>query len=165
MGRYDTAQICLNGHVVNDMCNTFPEENQSFCEKCGAETITKCLKCSSFIKGDYVPDHNDAVLVIPGAEYKRPLFCIKCGKAYPWTEEKIKAAKELALEIENLSDTEKAALSNSIDDLVAETPRTQLAITRFKKLMIKAGEQAAGFFKDVLKDVISESVRKALWGQ
>ncbi len=162
MGRYDVAQICLNGHVVNESSQRQPQFNQKFCKVCGAETINACPKCNSNIKGYY---HVEGVVDWTGRRINTPFFCIECGKAYPWTEEKVKVAKELALESDNLSDEEKATLSNSIDDLVAETPRTQLAVIRFKKLMKKAGEQAPEYFKDVLKDVISESVKKAIWGQ
>ena len=50
---YDTAQICINGHVINSMSISHPEHNKKFCDKCGALTITNCPKCNTPIKGHY----------------------------------------------------------------------------------------------------------------
>jgi hypothetical protein len=162
VGRYDVAQICLNGHVVNDSSHSRPALNQTFCKKCGAKTINTCTNCNSPIRGYY---HVEGVIDLTGRGMDAPSFCVECGNAYPWTEEKIKAAKELALEVEGLSDEEKNMLSNSIDDLITETPRTKLAVMRLKKFATKAGEASWEVFKEALKDIISESVRKLIWGQ
>jgi len=162
MGGYDVAQICLKGHVVNASTRRRPQHNQTFCERCGAKTIHTCTGCGSPIRGYY---HVEGIVDLTGDRMEAPSFCGACGKAYPWTEEKITAAKELALELEGLSDEEKAMLSNSIDDLIVETPRTELAVTRLKKLSKKAGEASWEAFKGMLTNVISESVRKSIWGQ
>lgn len=37
---YDTAQICLNGHVVTSMSETVPQRMRKFCEQCGEAIIT-----------------------------------------------------------------------------------------------------------------------------
>jgi len=164
MGRYDVAQICLNGHVVNDASHGNPAFNQTFCKKCGAKTINTCTDCGSSIRGCcYIA--NSMGLENRMRCKEAPSFCVECEKAYPWTEKKITAAKELALELEGLSDEEKAMLSNSIDDLVVETPRTGLAVTRLKKIAKKAEEVSWEAFKGVLTDVVSESVRKLIWRQ
>ncbi len=52
-GRYDTAQICMNGHIINSMSKSHPEHNKEFCDKCGARTITKCPHCNTPIRGHY----------------------------------------------------------------------------------------------------------------
>jgi hypothetical protein len=164
MGYYDVAQICLNGHVVNDSYNVFPEENQDFCHSCGAETIKKCLNCNKKIKGRYIPSHDD-VVIIPGGEYEIRSYCDCCGKPYPWTEEKIKAAKELTSELEYLSEEEKETLQNSIEYIVSDNPRTQLEATKFKRIMSNVGSETYGIFRDILVDVLSSTAKKIIYGE
>ncbi len=56
-GWYDTAQICINGHVINSMSKSHPEHNKKFCDKCGEPTITNCPKCNAPIRGHYHEPH------------------------------------------------------------------------------------------------------------
>ena len=67
-------------------------------------------------------------------------------------------------ELAGLTEEEKKALGDSLDDLVRETPKTPVAITRFKRLVAKAGTGAAEGFKTLLLDIVSEAVRKQIWG-
>jgi len=149
---YDTAQICLNGHMVNEEVKTRPGFSQKYCRECGARTIAKCLECDEPIEGawDTVEEYI-ALREVPG-------YCPNCGHPYPWTEGRIRAAKELAEEIEGLSEAKKKALSQSIDDIVRDTPRTELAATKFKKIIIKAGK-AGG--EALVKSVIQIATEKA----
>ena len=157
---YDTAQICVNGHVVTDKFVKSPEVGRKFCEKCGAPTITNCQACSAIIRGFHHLEH-----VSYSADYKLPSFCPDCGKPYPWTEAKIQAAYELTEEMENLSDEEKELLSRSIDDLITDSPRTELAATRFKKLLVKVGEPAAYALRTLVVDIASETAKKLIQGR
>lgn len=34
MGWQDTAQICLNGHLINSYYQDSPHNNQKYCDKC-----------------------------------------------------------------------------------------------------------------------------------
>lgn len=158
---YDTAQVCVNGHAVNDMVRAAPQLNRDFCSQCGAPTITTCQQCEAPIQGEY---HVEGVFDFSGFEYSPPSFCHKCGAAYPWTEAKLQAARELADELDELSPDEIEVLKGSLDDLVADTPRTTLAATRFKKLVAKVGPAVADGFKEILTDVVSESAKKMIWG-
>jgi len=92
-----------------------------------------------------------------------PIFCPDCGKPYPWTEKNLKAAQDLADEVDNLSPEERSLLKKSLDDIVRDTPQTPVAVTRFKKLVAKAGPVAADGFRKILVDVLSEAVKKAIW--
>jgi len=92
-----------------------------------------------------------------------PSFCPDCGKPYPWTEAKLKAAQELSDELDNLSSEERNLLKKSLDDIVRDTPQTTVAATRFKKLVAKAGKVAADGFRDILVDVLSEAAKKIIW--
>jgi len=93
-----------------------------------------------------------------------PSFCPDCGSPYPWTEAKLKAAQELSDEIENLSPKERELLKKSIDDIVRDTPQTTVAVSRFKRLVAKAGPVAAEGFKKIMWDIASEAAKKAIWG-
>jgi hypothetical protein len=156
---YDTAQICLNGHVITASSIADPEYKMKFCEKCGAQTIDSCQNCRTPIRGDYHVRH-----VIAPSYYSAPSFCHNCGKPYPWTDSKIRAAQELSDELDKLTDKEKDILKKSLDDIIRDTPQTQIASVRFKKLVTKAGPEAATALKQILVDIASEAAKKAIWG-
>jgi hypothetical protein len=82
MGKYDTMQVCLNGHQITDRYDSSPEFRQNFCEKCGAETISECKNCGTKIRGHY--DVEGVVAI--GSSKEVPNYCHDCGEPYPWTE-------------------------------------------------------------------------------
>lgn len=92
-----------------------------------------------------------------------PKFCLNCGTPYPWTDIKIKAAQELVLGLDNLTQVEKENLNKSLNDIIRDTPDTPVSATRFKKLCIKAGKGVAEGFKIILADIVSEAVKKMIW--
>ena len=121
MEEYDFAQICVNGHVINDSVRSMPQFNKKFCDRCGVATITACSNCNAPILGYYYVSG----FIGGGHNMEAPSFCRECGQAYPWTKTKIDAAKELAQELE-LPEEEQAVLAKSIEDIVSDTPRTDL---------------------------------------
>lgn len=155
---YDVAQICLNGHIINDSSKRYPQYNKTFCPKCGERTITKCLKCDKEIQGRYYT---------PGVIYLKieepPAFCHNCGNPYPWTEKKIRASHELAQELEELSEDEKKILSLSLNEIIKDAPGAILAATRIKKLFPKLKKAGAEALKEILTDITSETIKKILW--
>jgi hypothetical protein len=156
---YARAQICENGHVISAMVDRSPESRSSFCDTCGVATIAECPACHEAIRGYYfVPG------VIGGDEYKPPAYCYNCGEAFPWTAARLSAARELIDDAEDLDDDERARLADTLDDLVRDTPRTQVQANRFKRLAAKAGAATADGLKSVLVDIASEAARKAVWG-
>ena len=170
--QYDVAQMCLNGHMVNDASQARPEFSKKFCPDCGAESISRCRDCNEPIQGALHTSY-----VMGGSRYlRRPptrrtmttdgtvrALCHACGRPYPWTRTRIEAAKALAEEQDELTIADRLLLQSSIDDLVVDTPKTSVALIRFKKLMLKIGKQGADGFKDILVNVLSEAVRKQLW--
>lgn len=155
---YDTAQICPNGHVINDVSERFPQFNKKFCEMCGEETLTECPNCSTAIRGSY---HSEGRLSV--SDYSPPAYCYSCGSALPWTELKIQTAIELATESDNLSPEEIEKFEDTVKEIVRDTPRTQLGATRFMKVMTKVGGGTANAIKDVLVDIVSETAKKMIW--
>ena len=156
---FDTAQICLNGHVVSTMLDFSPQSNQKHCTECGSPTITACPECNARIRGYYhVPGF------IGFFDYNKPAFCFNCGKPYPWTVNGLEAASELADELDGLSQEEKKQLKDSFPDLVSNTPKTIVSETRFKKLIKKAGSEAYESMKSILVDIVTEAVKKSIFG-
>lgn len=156
--QYDIAQICLNGHVINDSFQDSPGLNKDFCPDCGNKTIIKCLHCDHYINGGLHSEYSFSSLE------EAPKFCSKCGQAYPWTEEKLKAANELADLLDELSEEERNQLKISLDDLVKDGPRTVVATTKFKRILSKTGPEIVSGFREILVDVVSETVKKSIWG-
>ena len=158
---HDVALICLNGHVVNDSSQTSPQFNAKHCRKCGEATIDKCPACQKSIKGEY---HVPGVVVVGRGDPPAPSFCHECGKPYPWTERRLTAAKELADEMDGLTDDDKLKLRGALDDLAKEGPKTEPAKFRFKQIMKKVGGDGYEMMKKVVTDIVSESVRKSIFG-
>jgi len=160
-GWYDTAQICLNGHLVNASTEASPVYSRKFCDECGAATITKCPKCKADIPGKF---HATAPFRLSFPMLTAPAFCSNCGSPYPWTESRLKAAHDLANEISELRGDDRDILTQSIDELIKDTPQTQVAAVRFKKIMLEVGKEIADAFREILIDIVSETAKKMIWG-
>lgn len=159
MGSYDMAQVCPNGHTATSSYGMHPEFRREYCEKCGEKTITFCPKCSKAIRGEY---HVRGVFRIH-CQYFPPAFCHHCGNAFPWTERKMAAAFQIFAEESNLNKEDGKMLEQSIKEIVRDTPQTQVAANRFKRMLAKVGSSAAGAVKDVLVDIVSEVAKKIIW--
>ncbi len=156
----DTAQICLNGHLINHSSEKYPIHNKKHCPECGEPTITICPECNNKISGEiHYPN------VFGSSDYKVPVFCSECGKSYPWTKKRIESAKELAAELEELSTAEKKLLEKSIDEISKNNPQANVGATRIKKLMIKVSSSAGDIIKDVITDIASDTAKKVLLGK
>jgi len=154
---YRIAQVCINGHSINPSADKYQEFNKAFCDQCGAKSITACPSCSASIKGRYDGGGIDFTT------YHPPLFCDSCGKPYPWTSQAKEAAFELIQFSDILNDQDKGDLQVSINSLIEGGPKTPLAIFKFKSYATKAGKEIASGLKDILVDVVSETIKKAIW--
>ena len=77
--RYDTMQVCVNGHPITKTLKSHPEDGQKHCEQCGSETISKCKKCETDIRGHcYDPNATFS------SNTPIPDYCHKCSEPYPW---------------------------------------------------------------------------------
>jgi len=157
---YDAAQICLNGHIINDGFRWDTHHNSDHCSQCGKKTITECPQCRAEIRGRY------HVRGIGNTRKLKqvPAFCLKCGKAYPWTEASLSAAREYIRELERLDANERGILGRTLDDLVSDTPNTPVAAMRFKQLVLKAGPVAMEMLKTILIEIMAEPAKRAIWG-
>jgi hypothetical protein len=155
--RYDGQQVCLNGHIVTNYANTSPEDRKKFCHYCGQPTIMACESCNAPLQGAEI----DPEVVVIGFDFPPPAFCHECGAPHTWTRRKINTAIELAAEVET-DPRELEKLRDSIGDLTTETPRTPLAVARFKKLVAKAGSAMGPAISKILSDIASEAIQKQL---
>lgn len=160
MGTYRVAQVCPNGHVATTAADANPELREAYCSQCGEATLTNCPKCHAPIRGEY---HVDGVFGIGGG-YAPPAFCHNCGTAFPWTERKVAAAVELIEVGADLSPQEVQQFKDDLTELTKDSPKTQVASLRFKKVMAKVGNSVASGVRDIVVDVLSEAAKKAIWG-
>ena len=160
MGTYRIAEVCPNGHVSTSSADTSPELREKYCSQCGEPTLTKCPKCQRSIRGYY---YVECVITI-GDSYMPPAFCYNCGCPFPWTERKIAGAVELIEVGADLQPDELRQFQSDVTELTRDSPKTQVASLRFKKVMEKVGVSIASGVRDILVGVLSEAAKKAIWG-
>lgn len=149
-----TQRTCLNGHVIS---NYVEEESaqQMWCHRCGQPTIDKCPACNGPLRGGHK--------FRPVSTNPKPdAYCLHCGRPLPWTEQAMSAAKEYADELTELDQSEKALLKSTLDDIASDTPRTNLAISRFKKLAAKVGPSAGEMLRKLVMDLATDAAKKHL---
>ena len=161
MGYYDTAQICENGHAITAVAGTSPEFQKKFCTKCGAPTVTACQHCNAPLRGRY---HQEGVCDMRRFRLPIPTFCHECGKAFPWTEQRVAAFHELTAELDELTKDDQEKLNASLDDLMQAGPKTDLATHRFKKVAAKLGKDSYELLKKLSSDILSEAIKKSVFG-
>lgn len=120
----------------------------------------QCSHCAASIRGEY---HVEGVFGF-GLDYQPPAFCHNCGKAFSWTERKIASAVELVEVGAELPEAELEQFRADLSELTRDSPRTQVAALRFKKVMKKVGTSVASGVRDIVVDVISEAAKKSIWG-
>ena len=162
MDDYGIAQICLNGHVKSSKCND-DEINEKFCSICGQGIINKCEKCDTNLKGSYREvSVIDPPYWYPNRQYQKPSYCYNCGEPLQWTKLSKESAYELIELADALNDSEKKEFKNSIDDLILESPRTNTAVLKFQKFAKKAGTEITKGLRDIIVDLVSETVKKSI---
>ena len=155
---FDIAQICVNGHLVNPTAEANIVENKIYCQECGFKTITECPDCNTSIKGKRM-----MMEMVFKEEYNVPKFCDSCGNPYPWTKKANEAIAEL-IELSELNSVDKQGLALSIEELLVDNPKTNVAVVKFKRYVTKAGQEIASAMKEVLIEIVSETVKKSIWG-
>ncbi len=121
-------------------------ERQNFCAECGEPSIVACPSCETVILH----------------ERRRPAYCGVCGKPFPWTETAIQAAFEFTDELDALDSQDKSGLKAAVPDLVSDTARTPLAISRVQTLFAKIGKPAAQTLSQILVSVLTEEAKRQL---
>ncbi len=160
--KFDKAQICLNGCVINSRSSEAPELNASYCIHCGAQIIDKCPNCQEPIRG-MTSFYNEAFNYWNTCGFNFPRHCHGCGSPYPWTEKALQAATILIQEADELTPEEKAAFKENINELTADTPMTPVATHRIKKVLSKLGQGTADAIGKIIITVVTEATKQALF--
>ncbi len=155
MRMYRNASICRNGHVITIWGDKSADFGRKFCPECGQPAVTTCEHCQEPVQGIEEGEWQEQF-------WRYPYFCFNCGQPYPWTADKLDAARELADELEGLDHDEREKLKATLPDLIAETPRSQVAALTAKRLIAKARGEASQAFVDVLRQVVRESIKAGL---
>lgn len=148
------AHICKNGHVLIERR---PIAGNTYCETCGAEMLEKCPSCQSAIREWHI---NAAYLGTP--PYERPAYCKNCGKPYPWTAAALESSAMLIEEDDELSAELREKAIETLPDIITETPKTNLAVVRLKKVLAAAGKFTADSLRQFAIDFGCELAKKQL---
>jgi hypothetical protein len=130
--------------------------DEPYCELCGALVITCCPKCNRPIKGE------SANTIFAASPSKPPAYCPECGQPYPWTERALSSAVALIYETECLELEDRERLVSALPDISAETPNTQLAVTRIKRILTKVGNAGDEVIRSILAGITCEAVKVLL---
>lgn len=157
MSEYLPASICLNGHIMNSKKSNF----QKYCSICGESVISQCNHCNAPLRGDL----SYSGFTVEKRSDKKDYYCHSCGKPYPWTERIINSSIELLSLDKDLTDEEKTILKSAIPDLIVETPKTQVAVVKYKNIIAKAQKTIKDAMYQLLVDVVSETIKNSLFPQ
>ena len=157
----DTALICKNGHVINDSMYEYPNMNEKYCTRCGAETISRCSICSTEIRGCY---HYDGYVDTSIME-NPPAYCHNCGNPYEWTRLRIEALNELIELDEALSRQQKDALKQSGIEISTENPKNKVAVIKIKDILSKTSSTLKEEIKDAFAQVAAKTVVEIMKNQ
>jgi hypothetical protein len=92
-------------------------------------------------------------------------FAVNVVGLSPWTKAKLDAARQLVEFGDKLTTKGKELLKNTLDDIIAENPKTEMAAIKFKHTMATMGQETAKALRDITVDIASETAKKILLGQ
>lgn len=144
--RYYAAQICLRGHVQSADGKTEFKRGEH-CPQCGEACIDACPQCKAPIRGQDL---------YPASDYARPSFCYKCGRPYPWMQDRLQTAKELLHHDDKLSVEEREKLWNLLQYVISD-PKSDLVPAKKKLIEINLAKAAAA-----TRDFVTELLAKYL---
>lgn len=156
--KFHTAFICTKGHIISST----GAKQDKHCTVCGNPAINQCTHCNEPIRGSR--DYSGTGIIAPTSAINLPYYCHQCGNPYPWTESLINNAAELLSLDENLDQETINIIKNAIPDLLVECPSTPLAVAKYNKYISKAAKFAKDGMYQLLISVISDSVKKSLFG-
>lgn len=161
----DSAQICMNGHVVNDLFSLRKDRNRPRCETCGEATIIHCTTCKRRILGtSYIPSGSGGL--VDSKAFERPAYCYSCGVEHPWTTKSKQVALELFLETSEEKPTKEEGeqFQQALDEIAKNSPEASLATVRLKKQLMKAGKPAGEMLKNIISGLTTEAIKISLFG-
>lgn len=177
---FETAEICLQGHVTTLNYERNVGERTPFCPDCGERTIHECPNCHAPIRGahyvkgpvttginvlyheSYQAVHEQRVDKEP---YKLPAYCHKCGAPFPWTQSAIAEASDLVeKEMPELNTDEKAEFKAALPKVISDTPLTTRAAKMISRLLKKVAPIANETFKQIFYRLAADEAKIVIWG-
>lgn len=177
---FETAEICLNGHVTTSDYERNAGERTPFCPDCGERTIHQCPNCHEPIRGThyikglvttginvlyhetYQAVHEEKADKEP---YKVPAYCHKCGAAFPWTQSAIaKASYLVEKEMPELNADEKAEFKDSLPKVLSDTPLTTRAAKKIFGFLKRVAPTAQETFKQIFYRFATDMAKVLIWG-
>jgi hypothetical protein len=122
----------------------------NFCPDCGAKTLSKCQKCSSFI------------LYNTDLVHYRQNYCTVCGEAFPWVTTSLQELGRVTDEAADLTADEKTALKQAYPELTRDTPKTRGAVETLKFYYAKFSPAAWSILRTVLTNVGTDGAKQGL---
>ncbi len=126
-----------------------PAKVPTFCAECGTKGMSQCPSCKEFIAYDDSKVHHV------------PNYCTQYGQAFPWTITTLQLANEYTDELD-LSAEDKLTLKNSILDLTRDTPKTEIAIGRFKRVYAKVAPAAGTVLRGTIQAILTDYAKHKL---
>lgn len=142
-GKYCAAQICLRGHVQS--ANGEPYKPGEHCPQCGEACVDACQHCKAPIRGNPV---------YATGNYECPSFCYKCGRPYPWMEDRLRTAKDLLYHDDKLLLEDRERLWSLLQYVMSD-PKSDLVPAKKKLIEIDLGKAAAAT-RDFVTDLLAK---------
>jgi hypothetical protein len=151
---HSQQRTCLRGHVINHEVIWPEEPTQQWCQHCGSAVIGHCPICKGPLRG--------ARNSVPLPKNPKPeTYCLHCGKALPWTQTTLAAARIYTDEhLDGLSEDEKTELKATFEDMTTDTALTPVATGCFKKLMAKVAPEVGKGLLQVIVSVLTEEAKR-----
>lgn len=112
--------------------------------------MAKCQGCGAYIQFK------------KGKVHYVPNYCTECGELFPWTTTALETLREYTDDLDYLSREDKATLKATYSELTRDTPKTPVAMSKFKSIYIKLAPQAAAAIRSTLSTVMTEGVKLGL---
>lgn len=160
MSFYQKQAVCLNGHQLSDRVDPNSTYKDNFCHKCGAGIITNCENCHSQIDGHYVVE---GVIDLTVSMSDMRWYCSNCGIAYPWTQNLLDNATEIAI-LDSLDKYSVNIIKQELPNVLVNSQRTALAKARITNVATKMSKSAKNFMRELLKDVIVDVTVRQMFG-
>lgn len=155
---YARGLASVNGHVISSLIDRYPAHRSAFCPTCGKPTIDACPSCDTPMRGSYMGG------AIGGPGWTPPAHCYNCGEPFPWTTSAKESAEELIDLLEVLDPDERVQLKGTLDDLMSDSSRTEVAAIKFKLLARKAGGEGATALRTIVTSVATEAAKRLILG-
>ncbi len=159
---YDVQQVCEDGHQITGCYDLCPDERQDFCQECGKPTITACPSCSETIEGTQIEVVKSLLDArsgrsrrVPGHPVDVPNYCKKCGKPYPWEENKIVAAIQVLAEL----GADESTIDEDMHNIAKDIPQAKPSAIRIKRICDKYGSVAYNAVIDFASKTAAEILK------